>query len=313
MWVSLAVMSVPHDPPSWARAARPANVRATSSAAPERYDPIPEADTDPVYTHRSHAAQYGAGRRWGFTVRGLIIHTTETGGFSSTLTADMYRAQTVSATAYAGPLGELALTIPGNNRPWTTGRWNDETESLEVIGHAAMTEPEWRSRPKQLAAIENWIVARCKAHSLPAVWLDAIGWAEGASRQSTTPYRMGSRQGVTDHWTANQAAISLGGNPATYSHHDVGPALRSILRDEIVPAAAARLAQPPTESDDDMGTMTVLRVRWDGYADQIVGFHTSLDTLDMAHVEGDLVVLPRPDAALLAQIETELGHPLTPI
>lgn len=71
------------------------------------------------------------------------------------------------------------------------------------------------------------------------------------------------------------------------------------------------IPQPPKEPD--MAQMTVVRLRWTGYADQVVGFHTSAETLEQTGLIDDpVVVLPKPDAALVAALERELGHPLTP-
>jgi len=62
-----------------------------------------------------------------------------------------------------------------------------------------------------------------------------------------------------------------------------------------------------------MAQMTVIRVRWIGYADQLVGFHTSAETLKQTGLADDpIVLLPRPSPALVANIESQLGHKLTP-
>lgn len=232
-------MTAPVVIPQWARNARPANVRATGSDAPEHYTPL-EGLPD-VYTHAGHAAQYGKGRRNGRTIRLAILHTTESNSFLSSMIYDAYRPETVSATAHVGELGEIGAGVPEADRPWTTGRWNDESLAMEIVGRAAWSAAQWRARPRQMAAIATLLTDWCRRHSLPAVWLSAAQIAEGASRQGSAPVQ-GVRRGICDHLMANQAAIALGGSVAAYSHHDIGPGLREVVLADIIPEVARRLA-----------------------------------------------------------------------
>jgi hypothetical protein len=224
---------------TWEKAERARNVAATDSGAPTEYTPL--AAEEAVYTHVGHAAQYGTGRRYGITVRAIILHTTETDSFIGGMHYDARRPQTVSATALCGRDGELGLDVSDVNRPWTTGRWNDESVSLEICGKSAYTEAEWRSRPKQIEAITRWITSMCIRHDLPAVWLGPAEFAEGASRVNQY-LKAGTRRGVTDHLDANKAAILLGHDPGKYSHHDVGPGLRAVLNSTIMPEVQRRLS-----------------------------------------------------------------------
>lgn len=245
-------MATPFDPPEWARRARPANVRATGSAAPEQYAPIPTIPAGSVYTHRGHAAQYGRGRRNGRTIRAIVLHTTESGTpeptagqFASSMTYDAWRPDQVSATAYVGALGEIGYTVPETDRPYTTGRWNDETLSVEIVGRAGWTPAQWNARPAQLAAVVDLLVDWCRRHSIPPVWLSEEEFAEGASRHGQPP-RQGTRRGIVDHLEANLAARRLGGTSGL-SHTDIGPGLRAVFFASILPVVAARLAPaPPT-------------------------------------------------------------------
>lgn len=247
--------SIPYDPGSLAKSKRPANVRATGSAAPEQYSPLPTAPSE-IFTHRSHAAQYGRGRRYGITIRALILHTTEGENFLSSINYNTWRPETVSSTAHAGPAGELAIEIDESDRPWTTGRWNDESLTLEIVGRAAWTEAQWRARPLQLEAITRWIVDGCRRHSIPPVLLTAQQFALGASRSGESPLRAGSLRGIVDHRTANDAAISLGHSPSKYSHWDIGPGLRRVVAADIMPEVARRLGQAPPNPTPDPITWT---------------------------------------------------------
>lgn len=243
--------SVPFDPPQWAKNARPSNVRATGSAAPEQYSPlakVPDGSGD-LYTVRSHAAQYGKGRRYGITIRTLILHTTESESFSSSVTYNTWRAEQVSSTAHAGPRGELAIEIDEENRPWTTGRWNDESLSLEIVGRASWGPEIWRGKPDQMEAITRWLVDGCRRHSIPPRLLTAAQFAEGASRSGESPLRAGHLRGIVDHRTANDAAIMLGHSPSKYSHHDIGAGLRQVVAADIMPEVARRLGtvEPPNQ------------------------------------------------------------------
>jgi hypothetical protein len=91
------------------------------------------------------------------------------------------------------------------------------------------------------------------------------------------------------------------------------------IRDEIIPRAQqirAVWTQPTPTPDEEttMAQMRVVRLRWDGYADQVVAFHTSADTLRQVELLDDpVILLPKPDAATLAKIEAELGHKMTPV
>lgn len=234
--------SLPFDPGALAKSKRPANVRATGSAAPEQYSPLPESVTSSIFTHRSHAAQYGAGRRYGIGIRAAVLHTTEGENFLNSIGYNTWRPETVSSSAHAGPEGELAIEIADVNRPWTTGRWNDETLSLEIVGRAAWSAATWRSRPKQMEAIVVWMVDVARRHGLPPVWLTPAQFAEGASRANQSPLVAGRRRGFIDHHGANQAAISLGHDPGKYSHHDIGPGLRAVVVEDIMPEVVRRLA-----------------------------------------------------------------------
>jgi len=230
--------------------------RNTSIAATGSPSPVPFACITPVpaiYTHVGHAAQYGAGRRNGRTVRLVILHVTDVDGSALGAAAyDARRPDSVSATAFIGPQGEIVYDVPEKDRPYTTGRWNDESVTCEIVGKAAWTDAQWRARPDQLEAIVRIIVDWCKRYSLPAQWLTANEVAVGASPEGTPPIQ-GFNYGVTDHYTANQAAIALGGSPLKYSHTCVGPALRAIVMNELIPEAARRMtANPPASGEDEM-------------------------------------------------------------
>lgn len=69
---------------------------------------------------------------------------------------------------------------------------------------------------------------------------------------------------------------------------------------------------PPPQENDDMG-MNVTKIRFRGFAEQIVGFRMSADTLRTAGVlDEPVVVLEPPTAEQQAEIERQLGAPLTP-
>ena len=223
----------------WEAADRARAIAASGSPSPSPFAPIPSPPA--VYTHVGRDAQYGAGRRNGRTARLLILHTTEGDSFTGSLSYGARRTDTVSATAYAGANGELGYTVPETDRPFTTGRWNDESLTLEICGRAAWTADQWHARPRQLEAIVRLLVDWCTRYSIPARWLDPAAIAAGASREGTTP-RQGHTAGICDHRAANDAAIELGGSPAKYSHTDIGAGLRTIVRDELIPAVAWRLA-----------------------------------------------------------------------
>ena len=242
--------SIPYDPGAVAKSRRPANVRATGSAAPEQYSPLPTAPSE-IFTHRSHAAQYGRGRRYGIGIRLLILHTTEGENFLNSINYNTWRPEQVSASTHAGPAGELAHEIAEADRPWTTGRWNDESLSLEIVGRAAWTSAQWRARPLQLEAITRWLVDGCRRHKIPPVLLTAQQIELGASRSGESPLRAGTLRGVCDHRTANDAAISLGHSPSKYSHWDIGPGLRQVVAADIMPEVVRRLgATIPTPTPD---------------------------------------------------------------
>lgn len=222
-------------------ASRARNIMAQNSPSPIPYSPITPV-LDPIYTYVGHAAQYGVGRRNGRTVRILILHTTESSGenFIGGMHYEAWRGEQVSCTALAGRDGELGYDVAEDNRPFTTGRWNDESETLEIDGKAGWNDAQWRSRPRQLQAIEDWLVSRCRYRDIPGEWLSGAEVAQGASREGTTP-RQGVNRGISDHRTCNDAAISLGGSPTKYSHVDIGLALRTIVMNEIIPRVRARL------------------------------------------------------------------------
>lgn len=230
---------------AWEQADRTRNVAATSSDAPATF--VPLTNVPPVYTHIGHDAQYGRGRRNGRTIRLAILHTTESDTFTGTVSYNARRPETVSATAYVGEDG-IAAGVAEVDRPWTTGRWNDESVAMEIIGRAAWSAAQWRARPRTLENITRLLVDWCRRHQLPPVWLTPAEVAEGASRHGTTPVA-GIRRGITDHLDANLAARQLGASTASTSHHDIGPGLREVIHADVLPEVRRRLTgtTPPPQ------------------------------------------------------------------
>lgn len=201
--------------------------------------PVPPGSS---YTHVCRGNNYGAGRR-GKTIRLIIDHTAEAEWASvvNGLKVDATTARKVSATAFTGEDG-IGLSVPETDRPWTTGIWNEESLSNETIGKAAWTEAYWRANRK--ATIQNKILLFadwCRRHDIPARWLTADDIIAG-------------KRGITDHLEANRAALRLGGDPSKLTHHDVGPGMRAILINTIIPAVATLLSQ---NTEIDMSTLQV--------------------------------------------------------
>lgn len=252
------------------QAARTKN-HSASSGSPVTFSAIAAAPD--IYTHAGRANQYGSGRRNGRSVRVLIVHETEGGDldddqadFVASMQYEAYRAEDVSCTCLIGRSGDVGYDVPEADRPFTTGRWNDESLTIEVDGRGSWTREQWLEAPDQIAAVEEVLVDWCRRYEIPPVWLDAGAVADGASRQSATP-KQGVNRGITDHRTANKAAIALGGDPATYSHTCPGDAFHELLIDTIVPNVAARLSVvtepdlPPTPSptEDLMPALVVAK------------------------------------------------------
>lgn len=106
-------------------------------------------------------------------------------------------------------------------------------------------------------------------------------------------------------------------SPITIQHNQM-PGASTSCPGPLIIARWGEFLQPwfqpvPPPSGGDMAKMNVIRLRFDGYAEQLVGFHTSGETLaNTQMMQSQVVVLPKPSAALKDQIEAELGHPLTP-
>ena len=225
-------------------------IKATGSPSPIPFAPITPVPT--IYSHVGHAAQYGSGRRSGRTIRMIVLHVTDSDSTALGAAAyDARRPDSVSANAFVGPNGEIVYDVSESDRAFTTGRWNDESLGVEIVGKAAWTDAQWRVRSAQLESIVKLLVFWCKKYQIPAVWLVSSAVAQGASLQSNPPVQ-GVNRGITDHFTANQAAISLGGSPAQYSHTCVGSALRAIVTNELIAEVARRLNQSTPSSEDDM-------------------------------------------------------------
>jgi hypothetical protein len=231
------VLQTPHRIPEWAKITRRENV-SDSSAAPHTYSPL--TDVPDIYTHLGHAAQYGKGRRNGRTIRMIVLHTTESDSFAGAMTFDAWRPQTVSATAIVGAGGYIGADVPEADRPWTNGRWNDESLTMEICGRAAWSETVWSKRLMQIKAIEDLLFDWCVRYDLTGTWLTSDHVAFGASRKGRAPVQ-GSVTGITDHLEANLAAIKLGHPKEKYGHHDVGEGLRAVLFETILPNLQLRL------------------------------------------------------------------------
>lgn len=222
---------------------RAAAIAATGSPSPVPYVPIFPVPS--VYTHVGHDAQYGKGRRDGRFVRLLILHTTEAESFVGSMSYGARRPEQVSATCYAGGSGELGYGVPEENRPYTTQRWNDESLSVEICGKAAWTAEQWRARPLQMGAIVLLLIDWCKRYSIPPRWLTPSEVALGASRYGSPPVQ-GTNFGITDHWNANLAARLLGASDASTTHTDIGPGLREVFLDDLLPDVIRHLSTQPT-------------------------------------------------------------------
>lgn len=249
-------MTVPIPWSASLQAARTKNHDSTS-ASPVTFTPISPAPA--IYTHAGNGNNYGAGRRNGRTVRLLIVHETEGGGLTDTIEQfygsmqyEATRAELTSCTCLIGRTGQVGYDVPENDRPFTTGRWNDESLTIEVDGRATWTRDQWLQAPAQIEAVVDVLVDWCQRYDIPGDWLNAVDVAAGASPHGATP-KQGAFRGITDHRTANAAAISLGESPATYSHTCPGDAFHQLLIDTIVPTVAARLGHvepsPPTGGD----------------------------------------------------------------
>lgn len=222
---------------SWEQAQRTANI-SSGSAAPITYSPIWPVPSG--YTHVGHDLQYGNGRRWGFEPRLIVWHTTESDSFLGSLAYNARRGETVSAHIYVGRDGEIGYGVPEDDRAWTSGRWNDESLSIEICGRASWTAATWRARPSQIEAVADMTFTLCKRHGIPPLWLDATAVADGASRQGGTTRTMGAQRGITDHRAANQAAALLGGDPSKLTHWDIGDGLRRVMWEDVLPDLMAR-------------------------------------------------------------------------
>jgi hypothetical protein len=170
----------------------------------------------------------------------IVLHTTESDNFAGALTFDAWRDTTVSATAIVGAGGYIGADVPEEDRPWTNGRWNDESLTMEICGRAAWAKDAWQQRRSQIQAIEDLLYDWCTRYNLPAEWLTADNVAFGASANGHTPVQ-GSLHGISDHLEVNLAAIKLGHSRARYAHHDIGEGLRAVLFETILPNLRLRL------------------------------------------------------------------------
>jgi hypothetical protein len=292
---------------SWEQRDRTAAVEAAGdkTAAPALYSPI--APPSPIYTHVGHAAQYGRGRRNGRTVRLLILHVTDVNGtLLGAMSFEARRPDQVSCTAFAGPLGELGATVPYADRPFTTGRWNDESLTLEIIGHDEWTAAQWRARPAQMEAIVVWLVDSCREFGIPPRWLDRGAIAKGASRHGQSPVQ-GTEYGICDHLEANLAARDLGQTSGT-GHVCVGPGLRTVLFEDLLPEVVRRLTTttPPSEDLDMAGIKH----------DRLVDTREGLGGVRLKAREQRTVnipsTVPRPAGARTAVVKFEVVNPKSP-
>lgn len=239
---------------SWELASRDSNIK-DFSASPTPYKPI--SPVPDIYTHVGNDCNYGFGRRDGRTVRLLVLHTTETDTFTGGMSYGARRPETVSCTAMIGKDGEIGYAVPEWCRPYTTGRWNDESLSIEVCGKRDYTEAFWRSRPEQIEAITKLLVDWCERYDIPPVYLGPAEVAEGASRYGEAP-KQGVNRGISDHWDCNQAARLLGHSHSSTSHNDIGPGLQAVLQTTIMPEVVKRLAAPlPTPTEAEMIVLPV--------------------------------------------------------
>jgi len=94
-------------------------------------------------------------------------------------------------------------------------------------------------------AITRLLTDWCKRYVIPVEWLSPTQVAEGASRLGASPVQ-GINRGITDHLNANLAARLLGASAASTSHICVGPGLRTVLFEDVLPEVIRRLAQTPT-------------------------------------------------------------------
>lgn len=198
----------------------------------------PLVPDSPLVDVVGHARWYGA-RRNDPTPRLIVWHTTEspTATVTGTLAYDARRDDTVSCTFFVGD--QIGQDVAEASRPYTNGRWNDDSITIEIIATAYWTTEQWAARRVLLDNLVELTADICRRHNIPARWISPEELLAGAA-------------GICDHLTCNQASIledpSRKGR-AGYTHTDVGPGLRA-----LVPGLVARVAEilaPPKPTEPD--------------------------------------------------------------
>jgi hypothetical protein len=178
------------------------------------------------------------------------------------------------------------VTIGEGRGKWLSAATRDRNEQGEAVCVLGYFHPGHALTQRPLAV-------HLEGTARAIVWGIEQGWL---SRDLTI---LGHRD--------NPAHPGATGCPGDYLYAEL-PKIRTRVAELLRPT-------PPDHTEDpDMAKMNVINVRWNGYADVVTGFHTSAETLALTGAgAGEVVVLPKPDAATLAKIERELGHPLTPL
>lgn len=210
---------------------------------------LPVNPDSPLVTHIGHARHYGTDRRTVTEPSIIVLHTTESPNatVAGSLQFDGYRSTTVSAHYFIGEQG-IGQGVSELARAFTQSRWNDVALGLEIIGAAAWSAAQWRTRPNTLANLAALLADISTRRRIPLRWLTAAEVLAG-------------ERGVCDHITANAAAVLE--TPARkgqhgYTHWDIGPGLRSIVPSLLTPLTTTT----PPSSPPATTTKGTPRMEW---------------------------------------------------
>lgn len=139
------------------------------------------------------------GARTAASIRGIIIHSTESASALSAVNWFLDPSSKVSAHVVTGE-DACYRCVPDLVVAWAAGATNNAFLQLEIVGFAKWTRAEWLARPGTLARARAQIAWWCQLYGIPNTLLSAAALKDGAKGVTTHAVVTQAYSAGSGHW-----------------------------------------------------------------------------------------------------------------